>query len=567
MIGNLLFTVLFFAVLIVLALIMGRFMGKVFGGEKTFLSPVLLPVENLIYKSCRINPTDQMNWKQYALALILFNLAGFLFLFILQLIQGVLPLNPQKFGGVRWDTALNTAISFMTNTNWQSYAGESTISYLTQMAGMTVQNFVSAATGFGAALALFRGFTLKNSNTIGNFWVDLTRTVLYVLIPLSLVLSLVLVSQGVVQTLGGYVHASTLQGKEQVIAVGPVAMQEAIKELGNNGGGFFNANSSHPFENPNFLTNFLEILGLLLLPFSFPFMMGFLMKSRGKGIAIFMAMFILLIAGLAGAVYFEMKGNPNLAKLGVVHGANMEGKETRFGIFTSAFFSVATTVTSTGAVNSMHESMLPMTGLVQMFNMGIGEIIFGGVGVGIISMLFYAFMTMFLAGLMIGRTPEIYNKKLEPFEMIMTLIGMLAAPMGVLIFSSLASVLPVALSSLNNAGPHGLSEILYAYASPFGNNGSAFAGLNANTLYYNLSISAAMLIGRFATIIPALAIAGSLAKKKSIADTPATFHTSTPLFVVMLVFIVIVFGGLTFFMPFVLGPVLDQLFMNAGKLF
>lgn len=362
MIGNLLFTVLFFAVLIVLALIMGRFMGKVFGGEKTFLSPVLLPVENLIYKSCRINPTDQMNWKQYALALILFNLAGFLFLFILQLIQGVLPLNPQKFGGVRWDTALNTAISFMTNTNWQSYAGESTISYLTQMAGMTVQNFVSAATGFGAALALFRGFTLKNSNTIGNFWVDLTRTVLYVLIPLSLVLSLVLVSQGVVQTLGGYVHASTLQGKEQVIAVGPVAMQEAIKELGNNGGGFFNANSSHPFENPNFLTNFLEILGLLLLPFSFPFMMGFLMKSRGKGIAIFMAMFILLIAGLAGAVYFEMKGNPNLAKLGVVHGANMEGKETRFGIFTSAFFSVATTVTSTGAVNSMHERHAPNDG-------------------------------------------------------------------------------------------------------------------------------------------------------------------------------------------------------------
>ncbi len=451
MAGNLVYLLIFFAVLITLAVLIGKFMARVFDGEKTILTPVFLPLEKLIYRISGIDPAEEMNWKKYSLALILFNAAGFLMLFIIELIQNYLPFNPQKMGPVRWDTALNAAISFMTNTNWQSYAGESTMSYLTQMAGMTVQNFLSAATGFGAALALFRGFTRKNSETIGNFWVDLTRTVLYILIPLSIILSLILVSQGVVQTLGGYAHASTLQGKEQVIAVGPVAMQEAIKELGNNGGGFFNANSSHPFENPNFFTNFLEILSLLLLPFAFPFMFGFLMKSRGKGIALFMAMFILLLAGIAGAVYFEFKGNPNLARLGITNGANMEGKETRFGIFTSVFFSIATTVTSTGAVNSMHESMLPMTGLIQMFNMGIGEIIFGGVGVGIISMLYYAFMTMYLAGLMIGRTPEIYNKKLDPYEMVMTLIGMITAPMCVLIFSSIACVLPVGLSSLNNS--------------------------------------------------------------------------------------------------------------------
>lgn len=561
------YTVLLFTLLILLAYVLGNYMAKVFSGEKNWFSPIVSPLEKLVYRLGGIDPAEEMNWKKYTLSLLMFNAAGVVLLFILQLFQAYLPLNPQQLGSVRWDTALNTAISFVTNTNWQPYAGESTMSYLTQMAGLTVQNFLSAATGFATALALFRGFTRKNADSIGNFWVDMTRSVLYVLLPLSLVFSLVLVSQGVIQTFSPAVHVSGLEGRDHTIPLGPVASQEAIKHLGNNGGGFFNANSSHPFENPNTLTNFLEIFALLLIPFSFPFLMGFLMKSRRKGIALFTAMFILLGAGLTAVTFFEYQQNPNFNGLIQAQSQNMEGKETRFGLFTSVLFSVATTATSSGAVNSMHESMLPLTGLVQIFNIGIGEIIFGGAGTGIISMLFYAFMTLFLAGLMIGRTPEIYNKKLEPYEMIMTIIGLLAAPIGALTFSSLSSALPVGLTSLNNSGPRGLSEFLYNFASPFGNNGSSFAGMNANTVYFNLTTGAAMLIGRFATIIPALAIAGSLAKKRLIVDTPATFQTSTPLFVVMLVFIIVVFGGLTFFMPFVLGPALEQLMLNSGKLF
>ncbi len=564
---DIIFSILLFTVLIFLAVFIGKFMALVFEGSRNFLSPIFSPVEKLIYRICRVDPSEEMDWIRYALALLWFNLAGFLLLFIMQLIQGILPFNPQKFGTVQWDLALNTAISFMTNTNWQAYAGESTLTYFTQMVGLTVQNFVSAATGFGAALALFRGFMNKNTTTVGNFWVDLTRATLYVLIPLSVIWTIILSSQGVVQSIGGYVHALTLQGHDQVIAIGPVASQESIKMLGTNGGGFFNANSAHPFENPNWFTNFLELIAILLLPAAFPFMMGYLFKSRKKGFAMFMAMFILLIAGIIFSVITENKGNPVFAKAGISHGINMEGKETRFGVFTSVLWGVMTTAVANGSVNSMHDSFLPLTGLVPMFNMLIGEVIFGGVGVGIIGMLFYAIMTMFLAGLMIGRTPEIYNKKLEIREMIWTLVGIITGPLCALIFTAVACLFPAGLSSRNNGGPHGFSEILYAFASTHGNNGSAFAGLNANTLFYNLMTGAAMLIGRFATIIPALAIAGSLAKKKYIPDTSATFQTSTPLYVVMLVSVVVIFGGLTFFIPFVIGPTLDHLFMYAGRLY
>ncbi len=567
MAGDIIFAIIFFAVMVILAIFVGKFMARVFEGGRTFLSPVFSPLEKSIYRICGIDPSEEMGWKRYALALVWFNLAGFLLLFIIQLAQGLLPFNPQKFGPVRWDTALNTAISFMTNTNWQAYAGESTLSYFTQMAGLTVQNFVSAATGFGAMLALFRGFTRKNADNIGNFWVDMTRTVLYVLIPLSIIWALILASQGVIQTLGGYVNALPLQGHQQMIAMGPVASQEAIKMLGSNGGGFFNVNSAHPFENPNWFTNFLEDLAIVLLPAAFPFTMGYMFKSRRKGAAMFMAMFVLLIAGLIFSVYTEYKGSPILKTAGIVHGVNMEGKETRFGVFASVLWGVTTTAVANGSVNAMHDSFLPLTALVPMFNMLIGEVIFGGVGVGIIGMLFYAFMTMFLAGLMIGRTPEIYNKKLEVREMVWTLVGIITGPLCALIFTAIACVLPGGLSSLNNGGPHGFSEILYAFASAHGNNGSAFAGLNANTVFYNLMTGAAMLIGRTATIIPALAIAGSLAKKKYIPDTSATFQTSTPLYVIMLVSVVVIFGGLTFFIPFVIGPVLDHIFMNAWQLY
>ncbi|MGA2141174.1 MAG: potassium-transporting ATPase subunit KdpA [Brevinematales bacterium] len=567
MMSDIIFAIVLFSVLVLLAVLLGKFMSRVFEGTRTFLTPVFSPLEKLIYMLCRIDPSEEMNWVKYAFALVWFNLAGFLLLFIIQLVQGILPFNPQKFGAVRWDTALNTAISFMTNTNWQAYAGESTLSYFTQMVGLTVQNFVSAATGFGVMLALFRGFTRKTTDNIGNFWVDMTRAVLYVLIPLSIVWAVILSSQGVIQTLGGYVNAITLQGHNQVIAVGPVASQEAIKMLGTNGGGFFNVNSAHPFENPNWFTNFMELLAIMLLPASLPFTMGYMFKSRKKGWAMFMAMFILLIVGIVFSVYTENKGNPIFSKAGIIHGVNMEGKETRFGVFTSVLWGVTTTAIANGSVNAMHDSFLPLTAIFPMFNMLIGEVIFGGVGVGIIGMLFYAFMTMFLAGLMIGRTPEIYNKKLEVREMIWTLVGIITGPLCALIFTAAACMLKDGLAGLNNGGPHGFSEMLYAFASAHGNNGSAFAGLNANTPFYNLMTGAAMLIGRFATIIPALIIAGSLAKKKFIPDTAATFQTTTPLYVVMLVSVVVIFGGLTFFVPFVLGPILDHLLMFAGHLY
>lgn len=557
---------LFLTILTIIALILGEYMAKVFKGEKTLLSFILRPIEKLLYKLFGVDETTEMDWKAYSFSLIIFNVLGIIALFTLQEIQHFLPLNPQGLGAVKWDSALNTAVSFVTNTNWQSYVPETTMSYLTQMLGLTVQNFLSAAVGLAVAIAFIKAFTRKTTSEIGNFWVDLTRAIVYILLPLSILYSLVFVSQGVIQNLNPYVHAHTLQGAEQVIAQGPVASQVAIKFLGTNGGGFFNANSSHPYENPNPMTDYMQILGLLIISAAFPFTFGILLNNRKQGWAIFMAMAILYLLGLGVALYSEFHGNPILSKFGIQHGLNMEGKEVRFGILSSVLFGHSTTVTSCGAVNAMHDSMMPLTGLVFMFNMMVGEVIFGGVGSGLVGMILYAILTMFLVGLMIGRTPEIFGKKLEPFEMIMAVIALILPSVVQLTFGAIAATHGFGLSSLNNVGPHGLSEIIYAFASGAGNNGSAFAGLNANTLFYNLSIALAMLVGRFGTILPSLAIAGSLIKKKFVPEE-AKFPTATPLFVVMLVSVVIIVGALTFFPALVLGPILEKLLLAAGGLF
>ena len=550
-----------------LAFPLGEFMAKVFSGSRTFLTPVIAPVERMLYRLFSVDEKEEMSWQTYTLSLVIFNIIGIAVVLILQLVQGVLPFNPQKFGPVRWDTALNTAISFGTNTNWQAYSGEQTMSYLTQMLGLTVQNFLSAAIGIAAVVAVIRGFIRKTSNAIGNFWVDLTRSIFYVLLPLVIILSLLLVSQGVVQTLSGSITAQTLEGGKQIIAVGPVASQEAIKEIGTNGGGFFNANSAHPFENPTPLTDFLEMLGLLLIPMALPFTFGAMLKNRRQGAAIFAAMLILYLAGLGIFVRAEIHGNPLLQNAGVLHGLNMEGKEVRSGVINSVLFAQSTTVTSCGAVNSMHDSMMPLSGLVLMFNMAIGEVIFGGVGVGLIGMLSYAILTMFLAGLMIGRTPELMGKKMELFEMVMSIIIILSPAILLLLLSGIAVTAKAGLASLSNGGPHGFSQIVYAFASASGNNGSAFAGLNANTVFYNLTTSLAMLVGRFSTIIPALAIAGSLANKKIVPTSIATFPTTGLLFIIMLVGVIIIVGALTFFPVFTLGPLLEHLLMMTGKTF
>jgi potassium-transporting ATPase potassium-binding subunit len=558
---------LFLCLLTLFAVPLGEFMAKVFSGKRTFLARIVGPVEKLLYRLFGIDERDEMSWKAYAFSLVIFNAIGIAVLFVLQLIQGWLPFNPQKFGAVRWDTALNTAISFVTNTNWQSYSGEQTMSYLTQMLGLTVQNFLSAAVGLAAVVALIRGFIRRTTDTIGNFWVDLTRSLLYVLIPLTMIWALVLVSQGVVQTLSPAINARTLEGQQQAIAVGPAASQVAIKQLGTNGGGFFNANSSHPFENPTPLTDFMEVFGLMIIPASLPFTLGAMLNKRRQGWAIYASMMILFLIGLAVTLWAELQGNPILEKIGILNGVNMEGKEVRFGVIHSILFAQSTTATACGAVNSMHDSLMPLSGLVLIFNMAVGEVIFGGVGVGLIGMMIYAVLTMFLAGLMIGRTPEFIGKKLEPYEMIMSVIAILSSAIALLVLSSIAVSTRSGLLSLNNAGPHGLSEILYAYASAANNNGSAFAGLNADTLFYNLTTSFAMLVGRFTTLLPALAIAGSLAKKKVVPVSSGTFPTTSKLFVVMLVSVVIIVGALTFFPALTLGPLLEHLFVQIGKTF
>ena len=559
--------ILFLGILTLCAVPLGGFIAKVFSNQRTFLTGIWGPLEKLLYRLLGVNEKDEMSWKTYAFSLVIFNAIGIAALFVLQLTQGVLPLNPQRFVAVRWDTALNTAISFVTNTNWQAYGGEQTMSYFTQMIGLTVQNFLSAAVGLAVVVALIRGFARKSVKTIGNFWVDLTRAVLYVLLPLAIIWALVLASQGVVQTLSPATHIQTLEAQGQIIAVGPAASQVAIKQLGTNGGGFFNANSAHPFESPNPLTDFMELFGLMLIPAALPFALGGMLKKRRQGWAIFAAMMVLFLLGLTVTLWAEAQGSPILEKMGILHGTNMEGKEARFGVVHSILFAQSTTATACGAVNGMHDSLLPLSGLVLLFNMAIGEVIFGGIGVGLVGMMIYAILTMFLAGLMIGRTPEFIGKKLEPYEMIMSVIAILSSAITMLVLASVAIATRAGLVGLNNAGPHGLSEILYAYASTANNNGSAFAGLNANTPFYNLTTSFAMLVGRFTTIIPALAIAGSLAKKKVVPISVGTFPTTSTLFIVMLVSVVIIVGALTFFPALTLGPLLEHLFVQVGKIF
>lgn len=563
MISQLLFLIAFIALLIAGAIPLGRYMARVFQGERTFLNAPVQPLERLIYRVCGIRPTEEMAGREYGTSVVVFTLLGAAGLLLLQLAQGLLPLNPGRFGPVRWDTALNTAISFATNTNWQSYSGELTMSYLTQMLGMAVQNFVSAGVGIAAALALVRGFVRREATTVGNFWVDLVRSVLYVLLPLSTVLALVLVAQGVVQTLQPAVQGQTLQSGPQTIAVGPVASQLAIKQLGSNGGGFFNVNSAHPFENPNWLSNLLELLAILLIPVALVFTFGTMLRNPRQGWALFWAMFALFLVGLGVVLATELAGNPLLGRLGVAP-TNLLGKETRFGVVSSALWGQATTCTSNGSVSAMHDSMQPLTGLVYMFNMGIGEVIFGGVGVGLMGLLFYVILTMFIAGLMIGRTPEFLGKKLGPFEMAMAVIGVLLPPVVLLAGSALAVLLPAGQASLGNPGAHGLSEIIYAWTSAAANNGSAFAGLNANTPFYNLALGAAMLAGRFATLLPGLAIAQSLASKKIVPVGTATFPTTGVLFSVMLIAVILVVGALTYFPVFALGPVLEHLQLFGG---
>ena len=566
MLEEVLLIILFLVIVSLAGIPLGKYISRVLTGEKTFMTPLVRPFEKFIYKITSVDEETEMSWKKYAYALLIFNIIGITFLFVLQLIQNFLPLNPAQMSGVRWDTALNTAISFATNTNWQSYAGETTMSYLTQMLGMTVQNFLSASVGIAALLALIRGFTRQNSATIGNFWVDITRTALYILLPLAVIFALILASQGVVATVGPYVTAHTIEGVNQTIALGPVASQEAIKMLGSNGGGYFNANSAHPFENPNGLTNILETFAILLIPISLVFAFGYIIRNFRQGLAIFAAMMILLVAGMGVAYYAESQSNPIIQKLGV-SGTNMEGKELTFGVAESVLWGVTTTDVSNGGVNSMHDSTMPLTGLVYMFNLGIGEVIFGGLGVGLIGMIFYIILTMFIAGLMIGRTPEFLGKKLGPYEMVMATIALIVPAGLILVFSGIAISLPQGLAGLNNPSAHGLSEILYAYASAFANNGSAFAGLSANTVFYNLTLGLAMLIGRFVVILPALAIAGALAAKGRVPTDASSFPSTNVLFVIMLVSVVVIVGALTFFPVFALGPILEHLFLHGGLTF
>ncbi len=551
--------VLFIIVFVALCPLLGKFMAKVFMGENHFMKPVFGWLEKSVYRVSGIKSEEEMNWKSYTYGILLFNLFGMVFLFFLQLIQAYLPLNAEKLPNVSWHLSFNTAASFITNTNWQSYSGENTLSYLVQMLGLTVQNFVSAATGIAVLLALVRGLTRKTTENLGNFWADMTRIVVYVLLPLSIVLTMLFVGQGAVQTFSHYVKATTLQGTEQVIPLGPVASQSAIKQLGTNGGGFFNANAAHPFESPTPFTNFLEMLALLIISGGLVFTYGHYAKSKRQAWTIFITMFILFAAGLALSLWSEY-GHNNVLNIA----GSMEGKETRFGITNSVLYSVVTTDASCGAVNCMHDSLSPLSGLVSLFNIMLGEIIFGGVGSGLYGMVIFILLTVFIAGLMVGRTPEYLGKKVEAFEVKMAIFAVLAPSLVIKLFSAIACSVPAGLAGLNNAGPHGLSEILYAFSSAAGNNGSAFAGLNANTVFYNLMTGFGMIIGRFGVIVPVMAIAGSMGKKKITPVSSGTFKTDNWLFVLLLLSVIIIVGGLTFFPPLALGPVAEHFLMNLG---
>ena len=574
----------------------GRFMAQVFSSKKTFLDPVLRPVELLIYRLTRVDRHIEMAWTQYSICMLLFSAASMLVLYGMERLQQLLPFNPQKFAAVPADLAFNTAASFTTNTNWQFYTGEQVMSYFTQMAGLAYHNFASAAVGIAVAIAFVRGIARRESDTIGNFWVDVTRAILWVLLPLCVVMTLFLVSQGVVQNLRPYDKATLIEtqkiprigtdgkpitgpdGKptmddvtEQAIAQGPVASQEAIKELGTNGGGFFNANSAHPFENPTPLTNFVELVAIFLIPAGLTYTLGRMTGSQKHGWAVFAAMAVLFFVGVTTAYWAESHGNPLLTGTDQVAsasqpGGNMEGKEVRFGIANSALFATITTDASCGAVNSMHDSFTPLGGLVPLVNIMLGEIVFGGVGAGLYGMLVFIILTVFIAGLMVGRTPEYLGKKIEAYDVKMCMLYVLIFPLMILVLAAISSLTQSGLATLNNNGPHGLSEILYAFTSGTGNNGSAFAGLGANR-WYNLSMGFTMLIGRFLMIVPMLAVAGNLAHKKAVPPSAGTFPVTTPLFTTLLVGVIVIVGALTFFPALSLGPILEHLLMNAGKTF
>ena len=556
----------FCGIVILLVKPLGGYMTRVFSGERTFLSPILLPAERALYRLAGTSEREDQHWTTYTVSLLSFNLAGFLLLYALQRFQGSLPINPMGMSNVPADLAFNTTVSFVTNTNWQNYGGESTLSYLTQMAGLTVQNFVSAATGVAIAIALIRAFSRKSMKTLGNFWADLTRCTLYILLPLCILLTLAFVSLGVPQTIGAYAEATTLEGARQVIALGPVASQLAIKMLGTNGGGFFNANSAHPFENPDAISNMIQMVAIFALGASLTNVFGRMVGNERQGWAIFTAMGILFVAGVAICYWAEAAGNPLIHALGI-DGGNMEGKETRFGIAMSALFAVVTTAASCGAVIAMHDSMMALGGMIPMINMMLGEIIIGGVGAGFYGILLFIVIAIFVAGLMVGRTPEYLGKKIEAKEVKMAMLAVLCLPLSILGFTAVASVLPTGLASIANPGPHGFSEILYAYTSGTANNGSAFGGLSGNTPWYNITIGLAMLMGRFLVIVPAMAIAGSLVVKKAAPQSAGTFPTTGPLFVGLLIGVILVVGGLIFFPALALGPVAEHLAMIKGQMF
>jgi len=569
---------LYLVVLLLLVKPLGAYMARVFQGERVFLTRVIGPVERFIYRIIGLHSDEEMDWKKYAIVMLVFNLAGLLLIYGLQRLQSALPLNPQDLGAVSPDLSFNTAVSFATNTNWQSYGGESTLSYFVQMVGLTVQNFLSAATGMAILVALVRGFVRHSAKTIGNFWVDMTRSVLYVLIPLSIILAVFLVSQGVVQTLSGSQTVSLVQStqdasgqavNQQVIAVGPAAAQVAIKQLGTNGGGFFNVNSAHPFENPTPLTNFLEMLAILLIPAALCYTFGKMVGDTRKGWALLAVMTIIFVVMLSVSVWAEQSGNPAITGLNVDQsassiqsGGNMEGKEVRFGAANSALWAAATTGASNGSVNSMHDSFTPLGGLVPMWLMQLGEVVYGGVGSGLYGMLAFVIIAVFVAGLMIGRTPEYLGKKIEAFEMKMASLMVLTPVLLVLFGTAIAVVVSAGSSAVSNPGAHGFSEILYAFSSASNNNGSAFAGLGTNNVFYNIALGFAMLIGRYWLAIPALAIAGSLVQKKKVPVTSGTLPTHTPLFIFWLIAIVVIVGALSFLPALSLGPIVEHLLLR-----
>jgi K+-transporting ATPase ATPase A chain len=557
---------LYCAIIIAITPVLGGYMTRVFNGERTFLSPVLRPVEFVVYKIAGVDERREQSWLIYAIGMLLFHVGGFLILYLLMRLQAGLPFNPAEQSAVSEDLSFNTAMSFITNTNWQNYGGESTMSYLVQMLGLTHQNFLSAATGIVLAIALIRGFARHSVQTVGNFWVDMTRCTLYILIPICVPYALFLVWQGIPQTLGPYVDATTLEGAKQTIAVGPVASQIAIKMLGTNGGGFFNANAAHPFENPTALSNYVQIISIFALGAALTNVFGRMVGNVRQGWAVLTVMGVLFIAGVIVCYAAEAHGNDALNALGLT-GGNMEGKELRFGIAASSLFAVITTDASCGAVNAMHDAFTALGGMIPLINIQLGEIIVGGVGSGMYGMLLFVIISIFVAGLMVGRTPEYVGKKIEAKEVKMAMLAVLVLPLMYLGWTAVAMMVPSAVAAMNNPGPHGFTEVLYAYTSQTGNNGSAFAGLSGNTLFYNVTGAIAMGVGRFWMIIPTMAIAGSLAAKKSVPASAGTFPTSGGLFVGLVVGVILIVGGLTFFPALALGPIVEQLAMNAGTLF